>query len=93
MFLVESILLGHTTRMDEALREAVRRLGGLRAAGRALGVAHQAIMRWGRTPPVRVLEIERLTGVSRHALRPDIYPIEDDRRGPPTQAPRPAKRQ
>ena len=60
--------------MDKALREAVRRLGGLRAASRALGIAYQAIQHWERVPPVRVLEIERLSGVSRHELRPDIYP-------------------
>jgi DNA-binding transcriptional regulator YdaS (Cro superfamily) len=66
--------------MDEALREAVKRLGGLRAAGRALGIAYQAIQKWDRVPPVRVLEIERLTGVSRHDLRPDIYPRESQRK-------------
>lgn len=41
---------------------------------RALGTSHQAIVQWSRAPVVRVLEIERLTGVSRHELRPDIYP-------------------
>jgi DNA-binding transcriptional regulator YdaS (Cro superfamily) len=30
-----------------------------------------------RIPAERVLEIERLTGVARHLLRPDIYPRDD----------------
>jgi DNA-binding transcriptional regulator YdaS (Cro superfamily) len=78
--LAESFFFGHITPMDKALREAVRRLGGLRAAGRALGINYQAIQHWDRVPPVRVLEIERLTGVSRHELRPDIYPKEPKRK-------------
>jgi DNA-binding transcriptional regulator YdaS (Cro superfamily) len=41
-----------------------------------MGVTPQAITKWrnNRIPAERVLEIERLTGVSRHCLRPDIYP-------------------
>lgn len=33
-------------------------------------------MRWekGRVPPKRVLEVEKATGISRHSLRPDLYP-------------------
>lgn len=30
-------------------------------------------------PPQLVLDVERETGVSRHELRPDIYPIETQR--------------
>jgi DNA-binding transcriptional regulator YdaS (Cro superfamily) len=71
------------SRMSDALMEARRRAGGLRAFGRLLGISGQAISQWRQAPAVRVLEIERLTGVSRHDLRPDIYPREDgrDRKG------------
>src|SRR3954471_13621714 len=62
--------------MDMALREAIRRAGGQKALARELGVAKQAIQQWKRCPPVRVLEVERITGVFRHDLRSDIYPIE-----------------
>jgi hypothetical protein len=37
---------------------------------------HKAtILRWERTgiPAERVLEVERITGVSRHQLRPDLF--------------------
>jgi DNA-binding transcriptional regulator YdaS (Cro superfamily) len=58
---------------DKALREAIERAGGLRALARELGIAHNAILKWQRAPATRVLEIERLTGISRYRLRPDVY--------------------
>jgi DNA-binding transcriptional regulator YdaS (Cro superfamily) len=60
--------------MDAPLREAIRAAGGVRPLGRLLGISGSAIVQWERTPVLRVLEIERLTGVSRHRLRPDVYP-------------------
>ena len=58
----------------EALDEAIHKAGGYRALARRLGIFHNAIRNWRVTPPVRVLELEKLTGVSRHDLRPDLYP-------------------
>lgn len=49
-----------------------------RAPDRALTL--QAISQWDRVPAARVLDVEAVTGVSRHCLRPDIYgpaPSED----------------
>jgi DNA-binding transcriptional regulator YdaS (Cro superfamily) len=60
----------------EALDEAIKRAGGIRALSRLLGMAHQPIATWRIASVKRVLDIERLTGVSRHDLRPDIYPRE-----------------
>lgn len=43
----------------------------------AIGVTLAMLSRWEtgvrRVPAERVLDIERVTGVSRHELRPDIY--------------------
>lgn len=39
-----------------------------------LGITAQAISQWDRAPVQHVLSIERMTGVPRHELRPDIYP-------------------
>lgn len=69
--------------MDDMLQEAVRRAGGLRVLARALGVSHQAILQWNRAPPRRVLDIERLTGVPRHDLRPDLYSAGEAHAPPP----------
>jgi len=67
--------------MEQALKQAIRQAGGLRALARLLGINHQAIRYWQHgVPPLRVLEIERLTGVSRHRLRPDLYPPEEKRK-------------
>lgn len=51
-------------------------LGGRPSAAVALGITPQAIQKWvnnKRVPAKRVLEVERLTGFSRHELRPDFF--------------------
>jgi DNA-binding transcriptional regulator YdaS (Cro superfamily) len=47
--------------------------------GSVFGIDKSTVMRWenGRVPAERVLEVERITGVSRHDLRPDLYPREE----------------
>ncbi len=45
-------------------------------AAKMLHVTQGAITQWenrGQVPPIHVLELERLTGISRYQLRPDIY--------------------
>ena len=52
------------------------------ALARLIGVNRSTFLRWEdrRVPAERVLDVERITGVPRHALRPDLYP-------PPTLPP------
>ena len=38
-----------------------------------LNISPGAVSQWDRVPAERVLEIERLTGISRHDLRPDVF--------------------
>jgi len=59
-----------------ALRRAIQQAGGTGAVSAALAVHKTAPAFWLRSclPVRRVLEIETLSGVSRHELRPDIYP-------------------
>ena len=64
------------TRTDACLIKAIDLMGGMRALGRAIGTSHQNISGWRRIPAERVLDIEKATGISRHELRPDIYPVE-----------------
>jgi DNA-binding transcriptional regulator YdaS (Cro superfamily) len=61
----------------EALKRAVEAAGGFTALGRRLKISGEAIMQWDRVPPLRVLQVERITGVSRHLLRPDVYPARE----------------
>jgi len=59
--------------MDEGLKLAVEAAGGLRALARLLEISHNSIVKWNRIPADRVVEIEKLTGVARERLRPDLY--------------------
>jgi hypothetical protein len=62
------------------LEKAVSLIGTYRLA-MAVGVKHPTIHSWlraGRVPAERVLAVEAATGVSRHELRPDIYPLSHD---------------
>lgn len=36
-------------------------------------ITPQAISQWKKVPADRVLDVERVTGISRHELRPDIF--------------------
>lgn len=42
---------------------------------KALGVDKSLVTRWvqGRVPAERVADVERVTGIPRHELRPDIF--------------------
>lgn len=66
----------------EALKRAAAELGGYSAVARAVGVTPQAVsekIRRGKSAsPKWVLALERETGgkVTRHQLRPDLYPDE-----------------
>jgi len=53
------------------------RNGNLAALAEKLAISPQALSQWQRVPSARVLEVERITGVSRHELRPDLYPVDD----------------
>lgn len=62
--------------MIPIVKEACDAAGGPTALGKALGVKHSTFYNWVQVPANRVLKIEEATGISRHRLRPDIYPEE-----------------
>jgi DNA-binding transcriptional regulator YdaS (Cro superfamily) len=60
-----------------ALLHAVDILGGQTTTAKKLGVSQQAVQYWvrrGRVPALKAIPLEVASGVSRHKLRPDIYP-------------------
>lgn len=62
----------------EALLQLVEKAGSQSELARNLGVSQTAVWKWlqssKRIPAEYVLTAEQLYGVSRHDLRPDIYP-------------------
>jgi len=58
---------------QSGLERAINRAGGVRALARLLGINASAVSRWTQVPPRQILSIERLTGVPREELRPDLY--------------------
>ncbi len=73
---------------DSALAKAVRKAGSQSAFGRIVGKRQSVIHDWLREerslPAELVFAVEAATGISRHELRPDLYPIEETR-SPPSQ--------
>jgi DNA-binding transcriptional regulator YdaS (Cro superfamily) len=61
---------------ETPLERAVRTVGGQAKFAQLIGITAQAVSQWDEVPPLRVLEVERISGVSRHELRPDLYPLE-----------------
>jgi DNA-binding transcriptional regulator YdaS (Cro superfamily) len=66
-----------------ACKEAQAAAGGATALARLIcerfkhvTISPQAVWQWKMIPADRVLMVETVTGVSRHRLRPDLYPQE-----------------
>jgi DNA-binding transcriptional regulator YdaS (Cro superfamily) len=57
--------------LDEYLAEH----GAATRVAREIGITHSAVLQWKEkgVPAERVLDVERITGISRHELRPDVF--------------------
>ena len=62
--------------MITIVEEGAEKVGGLGKLADGLGITHQAFYSWKKVPAERVLDFERLTGISRYVQRPDIYGVE-----------------
>jgi DNA-binding transcriptional regulator YdaS (Cro superfamily) len=58
---------------DKGLNIAIEAAGSVRALGRLLGISHEAVRQWPKVPDKYLLKIEKVTGVDRKQLRPDLY--------------------
>lgn len=64
-----------TSLIDRALKHAQLSKSEL---ARRLDISPTAVRKWrARIPAERVLDVERITGVSRCDLRPDLYPRDE----------------
>lgn len=61
--------------MRQACSRAKKEAGGTSALAKAIGggITPQAISQWDIVPLTRVPEVEKITGISRHELRPDYF--------------------
>lgn len=63
--------------MGNNMEKLINFFGNKTAVGRALGVTHQAVIKWERTqvPADRAIQIEQLTNgaVTVRDLRPDLF--------------------
>ncbi len=50
-----------------------KQAGSASELARRLKITPSAVLQWDKVPPRRVMEVEKITGVSRHLLRPDIF--------------------
>lgn len=63
-------------RFMDKLREWLKTEGGrLALLASACGLTHGTIIQWRQVPPQHLLAVERVTGISRHELRPDLSRI------------------
>ena len=60
--------------MDELTRKAIDAAGGITSFAKSLRIKPPSVYGWTRVPAERVLDVERVSGISRHELRPDLYP-------------------
>ena len=59
---------------DAGLNEAIRAAGGVSQLAEKIGISQPSVSNWHKIPAERVLTVEKVTGVSRTTLRPDLYP-------------------
>ena len=58
---------------DQGMRLAIEAAGGIGALARGLGIRQPSVSGWSRVPAERVVAVEKMTGINREQLRPDLY--------------------
>jgi DNA-binding transcriptional regulator YdaS (Cro superfamily) len=66
----------------DPVKLAAEKAGGIVKLSLALGLSRGAASQWRRIPAERVLEVERVTGIPREILRPDLYPVQQNYTSP-----------
>lgn len=58
------------------IQDLIKKIGGPSYLAKRLGISHSAVVQWEVLPVKRLLEVERITGIPREELRPDIFKRE-----------------
>jgi DNA-binding transcriptional regulator YdaS (Cro superfamily) len=59
--------------MLDIIQKAASRVGGIKLLATKLGITPQAIYQWAEVPLDRAADIERISGIPRSRLRPDVF--------------------
>lgn len=59
--------------MLDVIERASKDMGLVKLA-RLLGIKHQSFYSWDKVPAERVLALEKISGIHRSEIRPDLYP-------------------
>lgn len=70
-------MVDYSKQAEDGLTLAINAVGHAYKLAEKLEITPQAISQWRRVPGERVIAVERITGVRREVLRPDLYPVED----------------
>lgn len=62
--------------LELGIKRAAEKAGNRAKLAKIVGLTRQTVSQWKRIPAEHVLRIEAETGVPRHELRPDLYPLE-----------------
>jgi DNA-binding transcriptional regulator YdaS (Cro superfamily) len=68
--------------MDHGLLLIRLQRGAQARIARELGLSRSAVTQWRRVPADRLIDIERITGIPRRRLRPDLFAPRDKAPGP-----------
>lgn len=60
------------------IKEAAANVGGIVSMSIQLGLSRGAVSQWDEVPLDRVVAVEKLTGVPRQRLRPDVFGTSPD---------------
>lgn len=63
--------------MADPFKTALEVRGAASALARELKISRAAVAKWERVPAERVVDVERITGIPREVLRPDIFRTGD----------------
>lgn len=53
--------------------QAIAEAGGAKQLSKKLKISQPAVSMWDKVPIMRVLAVEKITGISRYRLRPDLF--------------------
>ena len=57
------------------IKQIIRAGGGPSKLGAAVGRKHSSVIAWTRVPAEHAATVERVTGIPRHVLRPDLWDV------------------